>query len=131
MSEKDTLLARSDVITIHLPARAATEGLIGAPELALMKPAALLINVSRASIVDEGALIDALREGRIGGAGLDVFSVEPVPPDHPLLVLENTVLTPHLGNLTDETWRVHFSHVVEDIRAYLDGAPVRLLRPEP
>ena len=83
LSGIDTLLVRSDVIAIHLPARAATEGLIGAPELALMKPAALLINVSRASIVDERALINALREGRIGGAGLDVFSVEPVPPTHP------------------------------------------------
>ena len=92
-----------------------------------MKPTAYLVNTSRGPIVDEDALVEALRDGTIAGAGLDVFDVEPLPPGRPLLTTPNTVLTPHLGYVTGETYRVFFGHAVEDIQAYLDGDPVRVL----
>src|ERR1700731_1606145 len=95
--EKATLFEESDVVSIHLVLSERTRGLVGQPELALMKPQAYLINTSRGPIVDEAALIAALRTGRIAGAGLDVFDVEPPPPDHPLRHLANVTLSPHLG----------------------------------
>ena len=104
-----------------------TRGLVGARELSLMKPSAYLINTSRGQIVDESALIAALRARSIAGAGLDVFDVEPLPPDHPFLSLPNTVITPHMGCVTAETYRVFYRDAVEDIRAYLAGAPIRAL----
>ncbi|HKI41430.1 MAG TPA: D-2-hydroxyacid dehydrogenase family protein, partial [Mycobacterium sp.] len=100
--EKATLLRESDVVSVHLVLSERTRGLIGAPELALMKPTAYLINTSRGPIVDEAALIAALETGRIAGAGLDVYDVEPLPPDHPLRRLPNATLTPHLGYVTRE-----------------------------
>ena len=124
---KHELLSASDFVTIHLVLSDRTRGLIGARELGLMKPTAYLVNTSRGPIVDEGALVEALGDNTIAGAGLDVFDVEPLPSGHPLLTAPNTVLTPHLGYVTAETYRVFFSHAVEDIRAYLDGNPVRVL----
>jgi phosphoglycerate dehydrogenase-like enzyme len=126
---KDELLARSDVITIHLVLSDRTRGLIGARELGLMKRTAYLVNTSRGPIVDEAALIRVLREGAIAGAGLDVFEPEPLPLDHPFRKLPNTVITPHLGYVTEETYRVFFAHALEDVQAFLRGQPVRVLRP--
>ena len=126
---KDELLARSDVVTIHLVLSDRTRGLIGARELGLMKRSAYLVNTSRGPIVDEPALIRALRESAIAGAGLDVFEPEPLPLDHPFRKLPNTVITPHLGYVTEETYRVFFAHALEDVQAFLRGQPVRVLRP--
>jgi phosphoglycerate dehydrogenase-like enzyme len=126
---RDEVLARAHVVTIHLVLSERTRGLVGARELALMRPTALLVNTSRGPIVDERALVAALRAGAIAGAGLDVYDEEPLPPDHPLRRLPNTVITPHLGYVTEETYRVFYPQAVEDIRAYLAGAPVRVLKP--
>nr|WP_281068678.1 D-2-hydroxyacid dehydrogenase family protein [Ramlibacter agri] len=126
----DELLRGSDVVTVHLPLAEGTRGLIGARELALMKPEALLVNTSRAAIVDQQALLDALRERRIGGAGLDVYEAEPLPADHPLRGLDNTVLTPHIGYFTRDMLRVYYEDAVEAILAFLDGAPVRVVNAE-
>lgn len=126
---KDELLAQSDVLTIHLVLSQRSRGLIGARELAQMKPGAVLINTSRGPIVDEAAMVAALRQGTLAGAGLDVFDEEPLPASHPLRSLPNTVITPHLGYVTEETYRIFYAHAVEDIQAFLRGAPVRVLRP--
>ncbi len=126
---RDEVLARADVVTIHLVLSERTRNLVGARELALMRPTAFLVNTSRGPIVDERALVAALRAGAIAGAGLDVYDEEPLPPDHPLRRLPNTVITPHLGYVTEETYRVFYPQAVEDIRAYLAGAPVRVLKP--
>jgi phosphoglycerate dehydrogenase-like enzyme len=104
-----------------------TRGLVGAADLARMKPTAFLINTSRGPIVDEPALLAALRERRIAGAGLDVFEPEPLPHNHPVLALDNVVLTPHLGYVTEEGYRLAYGHAVEDVRAFLDGAVLRPL----
>jgi phosphoglycerate dehydrogenase-like enzyme len=124
---KDELLRSADVVTIHLVLGDRTRGLIGARELALMKPTAFLVNTSRGPIVDEAALLAALESGAIAGAGLDVYDREPLPADHPLRRARNTVLTPHLGYVSEETYRVFYEQTVEDIEAFLAGAPVRLL----
>lgn len=126
---KDDLLARSDVVSIHLVLSERTRGLIGARELGLMKRGAYLVNTSRGPIVDEAALIRALGDGTIAGAGLDVFDEEPLPRDHPFRRLPNIVITPHLGYVTEETYRVFYGHALEDIKAYLDGTPLRVLQP--
>jgi phosphoglycerate dehydrogenase-like enzyme len=124
---KDDLFRQSDFITIHVVLSQRTRGLIGARELGLMKPTAYLINTSRGPIVDETALIAALREGKIAGAGLDVFDVEPLPLDHPFRKMNNAVITPHLGYVSEQNYRRYFAEAVEDIRAFLDGKPVRVL----
>ncbi len=126
---KGELLGHADVVTIHLVLSDRTRGLIGARELALMKPTAFLVNTSRGPIVDEGALLDALRAGTIAGAGLDVYDREPLPADDPLRGAPNTVLTPHLGYVTEETYHLFYEQTVEDVEAYLAGAPVRVLAP--
>src|ERR1700730_14425698 len=126
---KDELLARSDLVSIHLVLGERTRGLIGARELGLMKRTAYLVNTSRGPIVDEAALVRALREGTIAGAGLDVFGTEPLPLDHPFRSLPNTVIAPHLGYVTEETYRIFYGHAMEDIQAFLRGEPVRVLRP--
>jgi phosphoglycerate dehydrogenase-like enzyme len=126
---KDELLARSDVVSIHLVLGDRTRGLIGARELGLMKRTAYLVNTSRGPIVDEGALIATLHAGKIAGAGLDVYDEEPLPADHPLRRLPNTVITPHLGYVTEETYQIFYSQALEDVRAFLAGAPVRVLSP--
>jgi phosphoglycerate dehydrogenase-like enzyme len=124
---KDDLLSRSDIVTIHLVLSDRTRGLIGARELGLMKRTAYLINSSRGPIVDEPALVQALRQGTIAGAALDVYDEEPLPLDHPLRQLPNTVITPHLGYVTVEGYKVFYGHVVEDIQAFLQGQPVRVI----
>jgi phosphoglycerate dehydrogenase-like enzyme len=125
--ERAELFSRADVVTIHLVLGDRTRGLVGGPELAAMKPSAYLVNTSRAPIVEESALVECLRQGRIAGAGLDVYEVEPLPADHPLRTLPNTVLTPHLGYVTQNSYRVFYTQAVEDIAAFLAGAPVRVL----
>ena len=127
--DRDELLARADVVSIHLVLSERTRGLIGTRELGLMKPSAYLVNTSRGPIVDETALVHAVRNGTIAGAGLDVFDEEPLPPDHPLRHLPNTVITPHLGYVTEETYRLFYAQAVEDIVAFLAGQPIRVLRP--
>ncbi len=114
----------------HLRLSDRTRGLVGSRELGLMKPTAYLVNTSRGPIVDEVALVDTLHRGAIAGAGLDVFDQEPLPSGHPFTQLENTVLTPHLGYVTREGYRVFYEQTVEDIAAYLRGEQVRVLNPE-
>ncbi len=123
----DRLLRDSDVVSVHQVLSDRTRGLIGRRELALMKPDALLVNTSRAPIVDTEALVAALADGHLGGVGLDVFDEEPLPADHPLRTAPRTLLTPHLGYVTEGVYRTFFAGVVEDLVAYLDGTPVRLL----
>ncbi|MGJ7559404.1 D-2-hydroxyacid dehydrogenase family protein [Brevibacterium casei] len=125
--DKDELLATSDVVTIHYKLGERSRGLIGASELALMKPNAILVNTSRAGLVDTEALLDVLADGRIRGAGLDVFDTEPLPGDHPMRRASRTVLTPHLGYVTEETYRVFYPQAVEDIAAWTAGEPIRVL----
>jgi len=123
--ERDELLRRSDVVSVHLVLSARTRGLLGRRELALLKPTAFLVNTSRGPIVDEAALIEVLEERRIAGAGLDVFDAEPLPLDHPLRRLPNTVLTPHIGYVSRESYAVVYPQLLEDVEAWLDGAPIR------
>jgi D-3-phosphoglycerate dehydrogenase len=126
---KDELLRRADIVTVHVQLSSRTRGLIGAAELALMKPTAFLINTSRGPVVEEAALLSALNGGRIAGAGIDVYDVEPLPLDHPLRRTDNAVITPHLGYVTAENYRRFYGQMVEDIRAWLDGKPVRVIAP--
>lgn len=125
--EKDELFAASDVLSIHVILSERTRGLVGARELSLMKPRAILANTSRAAIVDTAALVAALQAGRLAGAGLDVFDEEPLPPDAAILKAPNTVLTPHLGYVTRESYQVYFNDALEDLEAWLAGAPIRLV----
>jgi phosphoglycerate dehydrogenase-like enzyme len=124
---KSELFAEADVVTVHYKLGERSTGLVGAAELALMKPTAFLINTSRGPIVDTAALVTALREGKIAGAGLDVYDVDPLPLSHPLRKLTNVVLTPHLGYVTDDTYRVFYGEAAEDIAAFARGEPVRVL----
>jgi D-3-phosphoglycerate dehydrogenase len=124
---RDDLFRRADFLSIHLQLSERTRGLVGAHELGLMKTSAYLINTSRGPIVDEAALLAALRDKRIAGAGLDVFDIEPLPVAHPLRKLDNVVLTPHLGYVAEQNYRAFFAGTVDDIRAFLDGQPVRVL----
>lgn len=125
--EKEALFRESDVISIHYILSERSRGLVGAAEFATMKPSALLVNTSRGPIVDQDALIAALRAGRIAGAGIDVYDVEPVPADHPLLSAPNTVLTPHLGYCTEENYRAYFQGAIEAIEAFEKGQPIRVI----
>jgi phosphoglycerate dehydrogenase-like enzyme len=117
---KDELIARSDVLTIHLKLSERSTGLVGTAELALMKPTALLVNTSRGPIVDEPALVDALRSGTIGGAALDVFDTEPLPAGHPLRALDNVLATPHIGYVADHGYHVFYRDAVAVIAGWLD-----------
>ncbi len=110
-----------------MPLSERSRGLVGAAELGAMRPTGYLVNTSRGPIVDEAALLDALRERRIAGAALDVYDVEPLPVDHPLRSMPNTLLLPHIGYVTTDVYRLWYTQVVEDIVAWADGAPVRLL----
>jgi phosphoglycerate dehydrogenase-like enzyme len=127
---KDELLASADVISIHLVLSDRSRGLLGAAEFAKMKRGAILVNTSRGPIVDEAAMIEALSSGRLGHAALDVYDREPLPADHPLRKLENVTLSPHLGYVTAEGFRTFYEDTVEDVEAWLDGKPLRLLNPE-
>jgi phosphoglycerate dehydrogenase-like enzyme len=126
---KDELMATSDVVSVHLILSQRTRNLIGAADIARMKPTAILVNTSRGPIVDEAALIDALRQRRIAGAGLDVFDHEPLPRDHPFRTLDNVVLTPHLGYVSADVYRVFYADCLEDIEAWLAGKPIRVIDP--
>lgn len=125
----DALLSRADAVSLHLTLTPETHHIIGARELGLMRPDAVLINTARGGLVDETALTAALSEGRLGGAGLDVFAVEPLPADHPLRRLPTVVATPHLGYVTAETYRIYHTDAVAAISAWLDGQTLRLLNP--
>jgi phosphoglycerate dehydrogenase-like enzyme len=125
--DKDDLLKRADVVSIHSVLSPRTRGLIGARELALMKPTAILINTSRGPIVQEAPLLAALRERRIAGYGADTFDVEPLPPDHPLRSEPRALLTPHLGYVTEDTYRVFYPGMVAAIEAWLNGSPVGVI----
>jgi phosphoglycerate dehydrogenase-like enzyme len=124
---KDELCSTADVVTVHLVLSGRTRGLIGPHELGLMKPTAYLVNTSRGPIVEERALIEALENGGIAGAALDVYDREPLPADHPLRRAPNTVLTPHVGYVTEATYRVFYEQTVEDIVAWLAGDPIRTI----
>jgi D-3-phosphoglycerate dehydrogenase len=126
-ASKEELFGRSDFVTIHLVLSERTRGLVGAKEIGLMQPSAYIINTSRGPIIDEPALLAALCENKIAGAGLDVFEIEPLPVDHPFRKLDNVVLTPHLGYVAIQNYRAYFAGVVDDIRAFMDGKPVRVL----
>jgi len=123
VSKRD-LFARSDIVSLHLGLGPSTRGIIGAAELAAMKPGALLVNTARGALVDEGALLAALHEGRLGGAAIDVFEEEPLPPDHPLLAAPNTLLTPHLGYVSARNYRAYFEGATVCLRAWNAGAPL-------
>jgi phosphoglycerate dehydrogenase-like enzyme len=124
---KETLFSSSDVVSVHYKLSPRSEGLVGAAELALMKPSAFVVNTSRGPLVDSAALLAALRSGAIAGAALDVYDVEPLPLSDPLRSAPNVVLTPHLGYVTEETYRVFYGDAAEDIVAFASGAPVRVL----
>ncbi len=124
---KDELFTQADVISIHMVLSDRTRGLVTRDDLARMKPTAYLINTARAPIVDEAALLDALQRRAIAGAALDVFAREPLPRDHPLRRLDNVVLTPHLGYVTEDNYRRYYGDMVENITAWLDGKPIRVL----
>lgn len=126
-SSKEELLASSDFVSVHLALSDRTRGLLGAAELALLKPTAYLINTSRSAIVDQDALLAALHEGRIAGAGVDVFDVEPLPGNHPMRTAPRLLATPHLGYVSRANYARYYGQALEDIQAYLDGDPVRVL----
>ncbi|KAI3622795.1 phosphoglycerate dehydrogenase [Moniliophthora roreri] len=127
IASKEELLKESDIISIHMVLSESTKGLIGPDDFKRMKPSALLINTSRGPLVNEEALIEALRSGKIASAGLDVFDQEPLPLDHPLRRQENVTLSPHNGYVSDTNYETFWGETVENIRAYLDGKPQRLL----
>ena len=126
-ASKEDLFRTADIVSIHLMLSDRSRGLIGAKDLAPMKPTAYLINTARAAIVDQAALLAALTERRIAGAGLDVFETEPLPLASPLRALDNVVITPHLGYVSEQAYEVYFREIVEDIRAFLDGKPMRVI----
>ncbi|HUK11391.1 MAG TPA: D-2-hydroxyacid dehydrogenase family protein [Stellaceae bacterium] len=124
---KEQLFADADIITIHLVLSDRTRGLVGKAELSRMKKTAYLVNTSRGPIVEEAALLEALRSNRIAGAALDVYDREPLPAAHPFRTLDNVLLTPHLGYVLEENYRIVFPQTVENIRAFLDGKPIRAI----
>ena len=124
---KDDLFRQADFITIHVVLSPRSRGLVGAKEIGLMKPTAYIINTSRGPIIDEAALLAALRDKKIAGAGLDVFDTEPLPIDHPLRKMDNAVITPHLGYVSEQNYKNYFAGVAEDIRGFLDGKPARVM----
>ncbi len=128
--EKDTLFRESDIASVHLRLSDRTRGLVGGREIGLMKSTAYLVNISRGPIVDEAALVAALEGKTIAGAALDTFDVEPLPTDHPFLKLDNTIIAPHLGYVTEEGYRAFYAGAIEDVRAYAAGEPVRVINPE-
>lgn len=126
-ASKEQLFQNADFVSIHLVLSERTRGLVGAAEFALMKPTAYLVNTSRGPIVDEAALIDALQSRKIAGAALDVYNTEPLPVQHALRQLPNAVVTPHLGYVTEANYRQFYADIVEDIRAFVEGEPIRVV----
>jgi phosphoglycerate dehydrogenase-like enzyme len=126
---KDELFERADFVSVHYKLSERSRGIVGGGELALMKQSAFLVNTSRGPLVDSDALVEALTAGTIAGAALDVYDTEPLPADHPLRGAPNTILTPHLGYVTEDTYTVFFDDAVGDVLAWLEGEPVRVLDP--
>jgi phosphoglycerate dehydrogenase-like enzyme len=126
----DTLFKESDVVTIHVPLNANTRGMIGDKELAMMKPGALLVNTARGAIVSEAAMIKALETGHLGGVGLDVYEIEPLPMDHPLRGFDNAILLSHRGYATVEVLRERYEEAITNILNFMDGKPINLHNPE-
>jgi phosphoglycerate dehydrogenase-like enzyme len=127
--DRSTLFSDADILSVHVRLSDRTRGLIGVSELAMMKRSALIVNTSRGPIIDEEALLAALRDQRIGGAALDVFDVEPLPVDHELRRLSNALLTPYIGYVTDEAYSVFYGQAVENISAFQAGLPIRVVVP--
>lgn len=127
---KEVLFQSSDVITLHMPLSARSRGIVGADDIARMKASAYLVNTSRAGLIEAEPLIEALTANRIAGYGTDVFEQEPLPLDHPFRSLPNVVATPHIGYVTAENYKVFFSQTAENIAAWLDHRPMRVLMPE-
>jgi phosphoglycerate dehydrogenase-like enzyme len=125
---KSDLFRDADIVTIHMQLGERSRGLVTAKEFAVMKPTAYIINTARGPIIEEKALIAALQERRIAGAGLDVFDIEPLPLDHPFRHMENVVITPHLGYVSEQNYRQYFPDIVENIRAFIAGMPVRVIK---
>ena len=128
--DKDTLFAEADVASVHVRLSDRTHGLVDARAIGLMRPSAILVNISRGPIVDEAALVAALQRNAIAGAALDTFDIEPLPAGHPFLTLDNVLLTPHIGYVTDDGYRAFYAGVVENIRAFAAGEPVRVINPD-
>jgi phosphoglycerate dehydrogenase-like enzyme len=126
-ASKEELFSNADIVTVHVVLSQRSRGLVGREDLARMKPTAYLVNTARGPIVDEAALLETLQQRKIAGAGIDVYSVEPLPVDHPFRKLDNMVLTPHLGYVTEDSFRNHYSQMVEGIGAWIKGEPVRRL----
>ena len=130
-ASREEFFAESDILTLHLPMVRETRGIVTRVDLARMKPTALLVNTSRAKLIEDGALVDALKMGRPGFAAVDVYEDEPIfAADHPLLKLDNAICTPHLGFVTAETYEIHYGLAVEQIVAYLAGKPIHVANPE-
>jgi phosphoglycerate dehydrogenase-like enzyme len=127
--EKDALFAQADIVTLHVNLNDSSRGLVGAAELGRMKPTAYLVNTSRGPVVEEAALLAALKGRKIAGAAIDVYDVEPVAKGHPYFELDNVIVTPHLGYVIEENLRINYTSAVENIRAFLDGKPIRLVKP--
>ena len=125
---REQLFAEADVLSIHMVLSERSRGMVGASELAMMKPTAILVNTSRGPIVDEGALVDALRRRVISSAAVDVYDTEPLPADHPLRSLDNALLTPHIGYVSRQLYSVFYRDAVEDIAAFIAGSPIRVIR---
>jgi len=126
---KDEIFRNSEIVSVHMQLSAPTRHIIDAAELALMKRNAFLVNTSRGPLINEAALLNVLREGKIGGFGVDVYDEEPLPSDHPFRRLPNVVMTPHIGFVTVDNYRTYYGGVVEGIRAWLDGKPIRVAKP--
>ncbi len=126
--DKAALFSEADIVTLHLVLSDRSRGIVGVEDLARMKPAAFIVNTSRGPLIDQDALIAALKEGRIAGAGLDVFDTEPLPKDHPILSAPNTFLTPHLGYVTQQNYHAYYQGAVEAIEAFNAGAPTRVIQ---
>lgn len=124
---KEELFASSDVVSIHVVLNEHSRGTVGAPELAMMKPTSILVNTSRGPIVDESALLEALQHRTIASAALDVYDTEPLPADHPLRSLDNALLTPHIGYVSEQLYSVFYEDAVEDIAAFISGSPIRVM----
>ena len=125
--DKDTLFRTADVVSLHLLLSERSRGIVGTRELALMKPGAFIVNTARAALIDQDALVAALKAGTIAGAALDVYDQEPLPPDASILTAPNTILTPHLGYATSDSYQTYFPQILEDIEAWLAGEPVRVI----
>lgn len=128
--DKEELFRRADVLSVHLVLSERTRGIVGERELALMKPTSILVNTSRGPLCDEAALARACADGRLRAAGLDAYEVEPLPAGHPFRTLPNVLATPHVGYVSEDVYEIFFRDVVEDIIAWLDGSPVRVIAPE-